>query len=295
MTLLKERVEIGEQGQEHHLRRRIWPVRFDTLRGMETWVCDLDDGPHQVAVDLKPQPRHVGIFGRPRGRLTFVVSSEGKSFRVIPRKALPSKSDQAFWRFVKRINKTEGAIEIRRLEEEDGITVWTVTTAPLVDFEALEPIYEAEIEAMQSVDYRDGNTIRLQTKLRSDGDVEVAVIDNGCGVSDAVAKNLFTPFSTTKDSGLGMGLAISRAIITAHGGHLDYYNNDSGGATFFFTLPAASETPQPRSMTATSTSRSRGAKIRGPDTRYFSSTGSRDRSATAPRTIGTHGSHQHAR
>ena len=97
---------------------------------------------------------------------------------------------------------------------------------------------------MQSIDYRDGNTIRLQTRLRSDGDVEVAVIDNGCGVSEAVAENLFTPFSTTKDSGLGMGLAISRAIITAHGGHLDYFNNDSSGATFFFTLPAADQEDQ---------------------------------------------------
>jgi two-component system sensor kinase FixL len=95
------------------------------------------------------------------------------------------------------------------------------------------------MEAMSSVDCRDGNTIRLQTKLRRNGDVAVIVIDKGCGVSAAVAKNLFTPFSTTKESGMGMGLSISHAIITAHGGYLDYHNNDSGGATFLFTLPAA--------------------------------------------------------
>jgi two-component system sensor kinase FixL len=97
------------------------------------------------------------------------------------------------------------------------------------------------MEAMRSVDCRDGNSIRLQTQLCGDGDVEVAVIDKGCGVSEEVAKSLFTPFSTTKESGMGMGLSISRAIITAHGGHLDFHNNDSGGATFFFTLPAASQ------------------------------------------------------
>jgi len=95
------------------------------------------------------------------------------------------------------------------------------------------------MEAMSSVDCRDGNTIRLQTMLRRNGDVAVAVIDKGCGVSAAVAKNIFTPFSTTKESGMGMGLSISHAIITAHGGYLDYHNNDSGGATFLFTLPAA--------------------------------------------------------
>ncbi|MCH8099011.1 MAG: PAS domain S-box protein [Proteobacteria bacterium] len=97
------------------------------------------------------------------------------------------------------------------------------------------------MEAMRSVDCRDGNSIRLQTQLCDDGDVEVAVIDKGCGVSEEVAKSLFTPFSTTKESGMGMGLSISRAIVIAHGGHLDFYNNDSGGATFFFTLPAAKQ------------------------------------------------------
>ena len=47
------------------------------------------------------------------------------------------------------------------------------------------------------------------------------------------------PFSTTKESGMGMGLAISHALITAHGGYVDFHNNESGGATFFFTLPAS--------------------------------------------------------
>ena len=97
------------------------------------------------------------------------------------------------------------------------------------------------MESMSPANLRDGNTIRLQTKLRPNGDVEVAVIDSGCGVSAAVAKNLFTPFSTTKESGMGMGLSISHAIITAHDGYLDFRNNDSGGATFLFTLPPASK------------------------------------------------------
>ncbi len=93
------------------------------------------------------------------------------------------------------------------------------------------------MEAMRSVDCCHGDTIRLRTHLRDDGDIEVAVVDSGCGVSEAVAENLFTPFSTTKETGMGMGLSISRSIITSHGGQLDFQNNDSNGATFFFTLP----------------------------------------------------------
>ncbi len=99
------------------------------------------------------------------------------------------------------------------------------------------------MEAMRSVDCRHGDTIILGTCLRDDGDVEIEVVDSGCGVSEAAAQKIFTPFSTTKETGTGMGLSISRSIITSHGGQLDFHNNDSNGATFFFTLPVAAGEP----------------------------------------------------
>jgi C4-dicarboxylate-specific signal transduction histidine kinase len=52
-------------------------------------------------------------------------------------------------------------------------------------------------------------------------------------------KDVFTPFSTSKEKGMGIGLSISRTIVVAHGGQLNFYNNKSFGATFYFTLPAA--------------------------------------------------------
>jgi two-component system, LuxR family, sensor kinase FixL len=128
-----------------------------------------------------------------------------------------------------------------------SIEVLTETALPAIEVDAVQiqqvalNLLRNGMEAMRSIDGRNGNAVRLQTKLLEDGDVQVAVIDRGCGVSDSVAKILFTPFSTTKESGMGMGLSISRAIITAHGGHLDFFNNEFGGATFFFTLPAATQ------------------------------------------------------
>jgi two-component system sensor kinase FixL len=95
------------------------------------------------------------------------------------------------------------------------------------------------MESMQSVDCANGNVIGLRTRRLDDGNIEFAVIDSGTGVPESAADKLFAPFSTTKKSGMGMGLSISRAIVTAHGGRLDFRNNEEGGATFFFTLPPA--------------------------------------------------------
>ena len=73
---------------------------------------------------------------------------------------------------------------------------------------------------------------------RQDGDlIRVAVRDHGTGLSSDRLGKLFQPFFTTKDGGLGLGLAISRSIIEAHGGRLWAENNPDRGATFYFTLP----------------------------------------------------------
>ena len=71
--------------------------------------------------------------------------------------------------------------------------------------------------------------------------VRISITDRGCGVSEAAADHLFTPFFTTKESGMGMGLAICRSIIAAHGGTLDFFNNPVAGSTFFMALPLSEQ------------------------------------------------------
>jgi two-component system sensor kinase FixL len=130
---------------------------------------------------------------------------------------------------------------------EINIEISTAGKLPLVDVDAVQiqqvalNLLRNGMEAMRAIDCARGNTITVTTGLRDNGDVEIRVIDSGCGVADDTAERLFTPFSTTKDSGMGMGLSLSRTIITAHGGQLDFSNNADGGATFYFTLPAAQE------------------------------------------------------
>lgn len=95
------------------------------------------------------------------------------------------------------------------------------------------------IDSMESSGFQGGNEVVLRTEKTDGGGVRIAVVDSGTGISDVVEKDLFRPFSTHKASGLGMGLSVSRSIVTAHGGQLDYYNNSRGGATFFLLLPPA--------------------------------------------------------
>ena len=66
----------------------------------------------------------------------------------------------------------------------------------------------------------------------------VSVQDGGAGLDPQFAGHIFENFFTTKTNGLGMGLAISRSIIEAHGGKLWAQPAEQQGATFQFTLPA---------------------------------------------------------
>jgi C4-dicarboxylate-specific signal transduction histidine kinase len=89
-----------------------------------------------------------------------------------------------------------------------------------------EPTRLLEIEAC--VDTLDGKPA-----------VTLRVRDYGVGIRDADADRLFDAFYTTKPNGMGMGLAISRSIVEAHGGRMWVEPNDGPGATFAFTLLAA--------------------------------------------------------
>ena len=67
--------------------------------------------------------------------------------------------------------------------------------------------------------------------------VEVEVADTGPGVPAAMMPRLFTPFASSKDTGLGLGLVISKRIVDEHGGTIGTANRTGGGASFFVRLP----------------------------------------------------------
>ena len=86
--------------------------------------------------------------------------------------------------------------------------------------------------------------VEISADYNGEGAICVAVRDYGSGISEVTRERLFERFFTTKDDGLGMGLAIVRSIIDAHGGSIGAENAEGGGARFYFRLPITKGVPQ---------------------------------------------------
>jgi signal transduction histidine kinase len=87
----------------------------------------------------------------------------------------------------------------------------------------------------------DARRVIIQADRAKDGTVCVRVRDAGPGFPDGLADQLFEPFFSTKAEGTGMGLAIARSIVEAHGGTLSAENCADRGALFTICLPQATE------------------------------------------------------
>jgi C4-dicarboxylate-specific signal transduction histidine kinase len=99
---------------------------------------------------------------------------------------------------------------------------------------------------LNAIEALEGQQVRPLVTLRaavtdSDG-MLVQVIDNGPGVDDP--ERIFDAFMTTKEKGMGIGLAVSRSIVEAHGGQLWAENNKAGGAIFNVALPLSHASPK---------------------------------------------------
>jgi C4-dicarboxylate-specific signal transduction histidine kinase len=84
----------------------------------------------------------------------------------------------------------------------------------------------------------DQRHILISTRGMDSGSVDVRVKDRGHGIRPLEKDHLFQPFYTTKEHGLGLGLAICSTIIQAHGGQLALLNDARGGAIAMFSLPS---------------------------------------------------------
>ena len=93
--------------------------------------------------------------------------------------------------------------------------------------------------AVEAMEGRPMRVLHLSAAPDEEGRVEIIIADSGPGLDPAAERSLFTPFSTTKPTGMGVGLSISRTIVEGHGGRIWATRSRWGGVAFHFTLDPA--------------------------------------------------------
>lgn len=105
------------------------------------------------------------------------------------------------------------------------------------DRDLLEPVLINLLRnAIQATDGTREPRIGLQGRLNARGNVVIEVTDNGPGIPQNLANKIFVPFFTTKEKGSGVGLALARQVMTAHGGFIRLDSTAGGGAKFTLTF-----------------------------------------------------------
>lgn len=182
--------------------------------------------------DLEDLRDAVATVARRSDSLTQFVDG----YRQISRLAPPEKKR------VRLDGLFESASQLLVAEWPDSKVKLSTEIMPLeldvyADRDLLEPVLLNLLRnAWQSTVNVDEPLIVLSARLNRRNNVVIEVIDNGPGVPDSIAKKIFVPFFTTKESGSGVGLALARQVMIAHGGFIRLSRNDSGGATFSLTF-----------------------------------------------------------
>lgn len=218
----------------HEIMNSITPVTSlaKTANDVVTDMVEKVHGGESIEEDLGDLQDAIGTVARRSDSLMQFVDS----YRQITRLAPPEKKR------VRIADLFETAVilakaECPRTEVEFVIEVSPGELDVYADRDLLEPVLINLLRnAWQATSAADQPRVVLKGRLNRRHNVVLEIADNGDGVPASVASKIFVPFFTTKEGGSGVGLALARQVMIAHGGFIRVNPNDSGGATFSLTF-----------------------------------------------------------
>jgi two-component system, LuxR family, sensor kinase FixL len=190
-----------------------------------------------------------------RDSLTNIVENDKRAGEVIRRLRAMLRKDRADHR---RLDMNDVVLDVLRIIRSDLLNR---NVDVVLDLGSNLPPIEGDRVQLQQVllnlvmngtdamaDVSAGRKITLHTHTADAGGVQVSVTDVGRGIPEEDIERIFSPFVTTKASGIGLGLAVCVSIIHTHRGTIWATNNDARGATVHFRLPALGDASHPSSQ-----------------------------------------------
>jgi nitrogen fixation/metabolism regulation signal transduction histidine kinase len=218
----------------HEIMNSITPVTSlaTTATDVVGDVLDKARKEEPIEEDLEDLRDAVGTVARRSDSLMQFVDG----YRQITRLAPPEKKR------IRLADLFESVVRLARAECPHANVKFEIEVSPTeldvyADRDLLEPVLINLLRnAWQATALVDQPEVTIKGRLNRRNNVTVEIGDNGPGVPATLAKKIFVPFFTTKEGGSGVGLALARQVMIAHGGFVRVNNNDVGGATFSLTF-----------------------------------------------------------
>ncbi len=218
----------------HEIMNSITPVTSlaQTASDLVDDVVQQTDEDAPIARDLEDVQSAVKTVARRSDSLMQFIDS----YRQISRLAPAEKKRVALGELF------DSVTDLARAEWHDDRVVLATTVEPsglyvYADRDLLEPMLLNLLRnAWQATQGLDRPTIDLQARLNRRGNTVIEIIDNGPGVPEENSRKIFVPFFTTREGGSGVGLALARQVMIAHGGYIRLSQGKSGGAVFTLTF-----------------------------------------------------------
>jgi two-component system sensor histidine kinase HydH len=214
-------------GRAHELRKPLMSMKI-LVQGALAGTCGEDDG-----ADACLSSRDLVVLEEEITRLEQLI----QSFFDFARPPVPEKRLMDVRPIIEQtiaFLSGRAAAASARIELHLPLTPAGATVDPGQFRQVLLNLVLNALDAMPA-----GGTITVELAVETDGGLTLQVADRGCGLPEALGERIFDPFTTTKATGLGLGLSICKRIATMHGGSLTAANRASGGAVFTLRLPAS--------------------------------------------------------